>query len=136
MLKFTQLRQVLVYYLGSRKGNLNGFTLVEVLAVIVILGIHAAVAVISVGGIIEKAEKDVCDASVVEIERQYEVYLELESVERPELYLAEFLLSYDGRVCPAGGELRYFDGRVECSVHSVVEEENSDENEDPGVPYL
>jgi len=124
--------KVLQNSLDEKERNLNGFTLVEVLAVIVILGILAAVAWLSVGGLIEKAEKDVCDSSILEIERQYETFLELESIERSDLFFAEFLSGYDGRVCPADGELHYIDGKVECSVHSVTEEEN----DNSGVPYL
>jgi prepilin-type N-terminal cleavage/methylation domain-containing protein len=48
--------------------NQRGFTLVELLAVIVILGIVFSLAVISLGGTKEKAEADVCAANLVELE--------------------------------------------------------------------
>ncbi|WP_394238273.1 hypothetical protein [Niallia oryzisoli] len=56
--------------------------------------------------------------------------MKLESVEHSDLIFTEFLTGYDGRVCPAGGELGFSDGKVKCSVHSV------DEDEDPSVPFL
>jgi prepilin-type N-terminal cleavage/methylation domain-containing protein len=48
--------------------NQRGFTLVELLAVIVILGIVFSLAVISLGGTKEKAEADVFAANLVELE--------------------------------------------------------------------
>nr|WP_315974822.1 type II secretion system protein [Cytobacillus firmus] len=43
--------------------------MVEVLAVIAVLGIITAIALLSIGGIIEKSRRDVCDANTVEIEK-------------------------------------------------------------------
>ncbi len=43
-------------FLQKRLNNEKGLTLVELLAVIVILGIIAAIAVPSIGGIIENSE--------------------------------------------------------------------------------
>ncbi|WP_394238271.1 type II secretion system protein [Niallia oryzisoli] len=61
MLKIVSIGKFLFIPKGSKH---NGFTLVEVLAVIVILGLLAAVAVVSAGGLIEKAKKDVCNFRV------------------------------------------------------------------------
>ncbi|WP_396126082.1 type II secretion system protein [Cytobacillus firmus] len=58
-----------MYFLGGIKINSKGFTLVEVLAVIAVLGIITAIALLSIGGIIEKSRRDVCDANTVEIEK-------------------------------------------------------------------
>lgn len=123
--------KMLIRPLREKEGKSRGFTLVEVLAVIVILGILAASAVVSVAGVIEKAKKDVCDANVLELERHYEAYLVLEGIDHSDVVFAEFLRGYDGSICPVGGDMGYMDGEVECSVHSIDEE---DEGED--VPFL
>jgi prepilin-type N-terminal cleavage/methylation domain-containing protein len=120
--------------LPERKVFSKGFTLIEVMATITILGILAVIAVVSVVGIIEKAERDVCRAGVQELERNYKVYLELENIERTELFFSEFLNSYEGTVCPSGGVLRYVDGKVKCSIHSDEEQHDPDDGGD--VPFL
>ncbi len=47
--------------------NERGLTLVELLAVIVILGIIAAIAVPSIGDIIEKSREDALNAEAIQI---------------------------------------------------------------------
>jgi prepilin-type N-terminal cleavage/methylation domain-containing protein len=48
------------------RSDQRGVTLVELLAVIVILGIVFSIAIISLGGTKERAEEDVCAANRVE----------------------------------------------------------------------
>jgi type IV pilus assembly protein PilA len=53
--------------LKKRMNNQRGLTLVELLAVIVILGIISAIAVPSIGGIIDKSKKDAQVAEAIQI---------------------------------------------------------------------
>jgi prepilin-type N-terminal cleavage/methylation domain-containing protein len=76
----------------NRSINNRGLTLVELLAVIVILGIIASIAVPSVIHLFEKSKEDVCLANRTELKRQYELKLELESIEHTELVFKKYLL--------------------------------------------
>lgn len=116
---------------GQQTYYSKGFTLIELLAVIVILSILMSIAVVSVFGIAERTEKDVCEANRLELERNYRVHLIVESKVHTVTAFNEFLLSYGDEICPVGGEISYDDGKVECSIHSVNDEDKEDE-----VPYL
>ncbi len=58
----------------ARAGKDHGFTLVELLIVIVILGILATVTVFAVRGITDKGTKSACDADKKTIETAVEAY--------------------------------------------------------------
>jgi prepilin-type N-terminal cleavage/methylation domain-containing protein len=114
----------------------RGFTLVKLLAVIVILGIVFSIAVISLGGTKERAEEDVCVANRVELENQYRGHFALGEVEHSDVVFASFLSDFGSGVCPVGGVVRYSNGHIDCSVHSGGEHEEEGSGDDGGVPYL
>lgn len=112
----------------------RGFTLIEVLAVFVILVILISVAVPVITSIIKNMKMDVCRSNSLELERKYDEYLNMEGIFHTEVRFLEYKEQFFEEVCPSGGEITFRDGRVICSVHG--EGDGSDEVGDNGVPFL
>ncbi|MDC3423490.1 prepilin-type N-terminal cleavage/methylation domain-containing protein [Aquibacillus sp. 3ASR75-11] len=115
--------------------NSKGFTLLEIMVVLAILGILVVIVVPSVIGTKEKAEQEVCRANRVQLERWYESYLVSEGIEHTDEMFVQYLQDYGKNICPAKGEIRYVNGKVECSIHSS-DGDGSNENEEEVVPFL
>ncbi|MFC0272290.1 prepilin-type N-terminal cleavage/methylation domain-containing protein [Metabacillus herbersteinensis] len=117
----------------NERRNENGLTLMEVLVVVVILGIIAAIAVPSILGMIEKVEADVCAVNRLEVERLYEREIVLHSSTHSEVLFSAFIQEHVLEPCPVEGVYMYKDGNVECSEH-VHHSDKEDEGEE--VPFL
>lgn len=108
--------------------NRKGFTLIELIVVIAILGILALFLVPSFLGYTKDAQKATCVANRNIIERSYSFY----KIRNEDVKLSEYILNdgseYKDTQCPSGGIYTYDDenGKVLCSIHGTADDETSD----------
>jgi len=107
----------------------NGFTLVEMMVVISIISILASILIPTLIGYTERAKEEVCKDNCLQLERMYETYLMVESIEDSEKVFEQYMHDLGRDICPGNGEISYVEGEVKCSLHSGEEDEGD-------VPYL
>lgn len=113
--------------------NNEGFSLIELIVVMTILGILISIAVPLYKGYVERATQQVCNANCLQLERMYHVYLLMENKEHTAYIFDEFLQKYEQNICPANGDIKYVNGKVRCMLHS--EDEANGNNDDGSVPF-
>lgn len=114
----------------------EGFTLIELVVVIAILGMLALVAVPRVAGITGKAHESVCEANLKTIERLYSALLVENNLDHEESLFNQFLSDHFDEVCPDGGIISYEDGEVKCSEHEGDVHDDEEDESGEEVPWL
>ena len=108
----------------------GGFTLVELIVVIAILGIIAAVTVPRLIGFKSKAEESVCAANRKSVERMHSAFLVENEINHEDSVFNQLLIDNFDEICPAAGCISYVDEKVKCSMHK--NKEQPPEKESPG----
>ena len=123
---------------GMTKMRTNdaGFTLVELLLVIAILGILTALAVPTVSQLIERSERESCEISVKLVEEHYHNFLLLEGLDHTNP-LFQFFLNEQMDYNKNEHTFIYQEGHVRCTNHQpVITDEDEEEPVPVPVPWL
>ena len=123
---------------GMTKMRTNdaGFTLVELLLVIAILGILTALAVPAVSQLIERSERESCEMSVKAVEEHYHSFLMLEGLDHTDV-LFQFFLNEQIDYNKNEHTFIYEEGHVRCIIHQPVSTDEDEEGPAPvPVPWL
>lgn len=113
----------------------NGFTIIELIIVISILGVIDAIAIPRLTVFKNLAEEKVCNANRKTVEKAYKAFFLDKDVDSESAF-NQFLNENFDDICPVDGVISHEDGIVKCSVHEDVSK--SDRSEPPGdeVPWL
>jgi prepilin-type N-terminal cleavage/methylation domain-containing protein len=108
----------------SRQTRDQGFTIVELMVVVLIIGILVSIAVVMYPSVVGNAEQKACFGNERTVEGMWTSYLSSEG--RPDPYptdwdeaLALMVPEYlqKAPLCPSAGTYTWVDNHLDCSVH-------------------
>ena len=121
-------------YENNKKSD--GFTLVELIIVVVILGIIAVITFPGIAKIKSITEERVCTSNRKTIERVYSTFLVEKDISHEDNIFNQFLIDNFDEVCPLSGVISYKDDKVMCSMHEYESKTDEDKSNGEEVPWL
>lgn len=114
----------------------NGFTLIELIAVIAIIGIIVTLVSPKLIGIIRTTEKRVCITNQKTVEKMYNTLLLENEYDFNDNLFNQYVIENFDEVCPSNGVISYLGGKVKCSLHEDESVHDSDIPPSEEVPWL
>lgn len=114
----------------------QGFTLIEVIAVIAVTAILSAIAVPCFFTVKEKACEIVCNVNCLKLKKMYDTYLILENKDHAYIIFSDYLQEYGKNICPSHGDINYRNRRIQCSIHGKGDDVKNGDEGDGIVPFL
>lgn len=112
--------------------NNSGFSLVEVLVVMVIILIITSIGMYLYQDIVESVKGKVCEHNREKANGLYSLYLQAKDMEHTKALFEQFIVDYQGKLCPCSGDIIYSKGLLKCTVH-FKGDSSKDESD---VPFL
>ncbi len=120
----------------------RGFTLVELIVVIAIIAILAAVLIPTIIKYVSRANETACAANRATLQEQYQIY----SIQHSDCTLQDFLdgnclslpAGLEKAKCPSGGTYSAEGSKIVCSVHDGTggDDDDDDDDDDDSDTYL
>lgn len=112
----------------------NGFSLTEIIAVMAVISILAAILIPIIGGMIRSVQTNICHMNMKKANDYYEAWLLVNRKDHNEMNYRSFCDTYTQKLCPIGGDPTYSNETILCSIHATTDDFN---DKDPTeVPYL
>jgi len=113
----------------SAGSNNEGYTLLEIMLLIIIISVLVTIAVSTFSLYIEKAKDEVYRANCLQLERMYNIYLLTESEEDSEESFNKFMQEHKEISYPLREVITYEDGKIYYSMYSENDSESNNSND-------